>query len=500
MKNNINRRSFLLAGMGLGLTTLGNPNGTSWLPQAAAAALTQKGWPDYKALVCINLAGGNDGFNTIVPTAAGTGAGSYDNYFKARGGIYDAQSNTGGLAIAQNQLLSLTGQDLGLHPNMTELRSLFNGGQASILANIGPLLQPTNKTDYRTQGFPLPSQLFSHNNQTVLWQLSHANAEQRLGWGGLMADLLGSANDNNNLPLGISLSGNNTFQTGASTQPFFASRRGVEEIGQLKTSNGACDSNAHQREQNKCAAFKALLGMNYDHPFEQTYRNKLNAAIDRGDMVKAAIASTPAWDPFYEPFWSAYGTSRSENNYSQLSNFAQELLMTLRMIHARGTLQMSRQTFYIQLGGFDTHDGQITNHPRLLRDLSRSVGAFYAQLQAMSLTNNVTTFTSSEFGRTTSGNGNGTDHGWGNHHFVIGGAVDGGKVFGRMPDLSSDDANPDNAGWGQIIPTLSVDQYAATLARWFGLTDNQLNAIFVNLGQMNGAKLSISGANLGFMR
>lgn len=493
--NNINRRSFLMAGMGLGAATLG----ASWMPQAFASSMRQKGLPGYKALVCINLAGGNDGFNTVIPTAGGTGAGSYDNYFNARGGIYDGQNTTGGLAIEQNQLLGLNGQSLALHPSMPEMRNLFNNADASIIANIGPLVQPTDKTDYRTQGFPLPAQLYSHNNQTVLWQLSHADNPQRLGWAGLMADRLVGANDNTNLPLGISLSGNNTFQTGVNNQPFFASRSGVEEITHLRTIGGNCDNTAAANLQNKCNAFKDIMAMSYDHPFEQTYRDKLNASINRGDMVKAAIASLPAWDAFYEPFWNAYGVNRSENNFPQLTDFAQELLMTLRMMQARNALQMSRQTFYIQLGGFDTHDAQITDHPRLLRDLSRSVGAFYAQLQDMNLTNDVTTFTSSEFGRTTTGNGNGTDHGWGNHHFVLGGAVNGGQVFGTMPDLSADENNPDNAAWGQIIPTLSVDQYAATLCRWFGLSDAELSAIFVNLNQMSGSKLSISGSNLGFM-
>ena len=464
------------------------------LAQAAAMGGRQLLGGDYRALVCIYLYGGNDCFNMIVPRGPG-----YATY----------QATRGSLAVPQNQLLAINpvsgpinGGQYGLHPVMTGARDMFEAGRMAIVANAGPLVRPTNKTLYQQPGALLPAQLFSHSDQTELWQTPRADSSSRIGWGGRLADIFASTKPNQVLSMNVSLDGENVFQAGVSVSPYFMNSDGVEQIGLINT-NGANCNGPESWNRRRCLTFQALQSQTYGHAFERAYVNKTQATIAASAQVAAAVAGFPANDPVFQPFWTRNGLTWSASNPPELPRLAQQLLMIARVIRAReaNLLNMQRQLFFAAIGGFDTHDSQLADHPDLLRDLSQSVQAFYDVLNSPSfnLGDSVTTFTASEFGRTLTNNGDGTDHGWGGHHLVWGNAVSGRRIFGRMPNLQANN-NPEDTGWGgQIIPTISVDQYAATLATWFGLSNTDRADIFPNLQYMTGPMMAIEGPNLGFM-
>lgn len=466
------------------------------MAQAAAAPRTLLGsGTDYRALVCLYLYGGNDCFNMIIPRDS-----AYSVYAATR-------TN---LAIAQNTLLALNpttapigGGQFGLHPAMTGLQSLFNSGRAALVANAGPLVRPVNKTSYQQAGTLLPAQLFSHSDQTVLWQTPRADATTRTGWGGRLADIFAASNQNQVLSMNVSLEGENVFQAGLQVSPYFMSSYGVEQLENINTGGANCGPVGNYNRR-RCLTFNALQTQSYAHPFERAYVEKTQRTIAVSAQVRAAITPYPANDVMFRPFWDAFGLAWSPNNNSlpELPYLAAQLLMVARVIRARSTLQMSRQLFFAGIGGFDTHDDQLPNHAELMGDLSQAIKAFYDVMAspAFNLSNQVTTFTASEFGRTLTNNGDGTDHGWGGHHLVVGGAVNGGRIYGRMPNLGPSASNPDDAGYGQIIPQLSVDQYAATLCKWYGLSDADRADIFPNLQYMTGSMLSIQGPDLGFMQ
>lgn len=486
------RREFLRRALTATATSaaFGSMLGKLELAQAAAPRLLGNG---YRALVCLYLHGGNDCFNMVVPRDAGHAA------YAAR---------RGGLAVAQNELLALNptvapqgGGLYGLHPQMPGTQQMFNAGRAAIVANVGPLVRPMSKALYQQAGTPRPAQLFSHSDQTVLWQTPRADAADRTGWGGRLADIFAASNSNQVLSMNVSLDGDNVFQSGVQVSPYFMSSQGVEQVSFIQTGAANCADGGQGWNRRRCLAFNGLLNQSQAHPFERAYALKTRRTLETTDQVVAALATVPANDPLFRPFWDAFGLPWNPANLATLPRLGAQLLMIARMIRARDTLQMDRQLFYAGLGGFDTHDRQLEDHPGLLRQISQAVLAFYQVLDnpIMGLGSSVTTFTASEFGRTLSINGDGTDHGWGGHHLVFGGAVQGGRIYGRFPSLAPSASNPDDAGWGQVIPTLSADQYAATLARWYGLSDSDRATIFPNLQHMSGSLLSISGPNLGFM-
>lgn len=465
-----------------GSAAFGSMFGKLSLAQAAATPGRRLLGGDYRAMVCIYMNGGNDCFNMVVPRD-----GAYAEY---------AQTRTN-LAVPQNQLLPLNplsgplnGGQFGLHPAMSGIHQLFHQGRAAIVANVGPLVRPVNKALYNQPGTLLPAQLYSHSDQSVLWQTPRADATNRTGWGGRLADIFSATNVNQVLSMNVSLQGDNVFQAGEQVSPYFMSSEGVEEIDLIRTDAPACGPTGHWNRR-RCLTFNALLDQSHQHPFERAYADKTRRSIETSAEVAAALAMYPENAAIFQPFRDAFPGG--------LPHLARQLLMIARVIRARDDLQMSRQLFFAGFGGFDTHDRQLEDHPGLLDDFSQSVKAFYDVLDAMGLSDSVTAFTGSEFGRTLTNNGDGTDHGWGGHHFVFGGGVNGQRIFGRMPSLALNN-NPDDAGWGQIIPTLSVDQYAATLASWYGLSDSDRLEIFPNLVHMSSPILSIEGPNLGFMQ
>lgn len=412
---------------------------------------------DYRALVCVFQYGGNDAINMVVPRDAA----GYGTYSAARGG----------LALPVDSLLQLTpslppagGGSFGLHPGMQGLQNLFNTGKAAIVANVGPLLYPITKAQYQAGQVPVPAQLFSHSDQQVLWQTPSADTLTRRGWGGRLADLFFSSNANQQLSMNISIDGENVFQSGNSIVPYFVGQSGAEGIHFIEDEPW----NAPRR-----AAFMALRDASYGHAMQREYASRVRRAMDNEAMITNALAGAP-------PLTVAFPDTA----------LGRQLRMVARLISARDTLQMTRQIFFVAQGGYDTHATQLDDHPELMSDLSASVSAFYAAMGSLSLGHQVTTFTASDFGRTLTSNGDGTDHGWGAHHWVIGDAVQGGRIVGSMPNLTV--GGPDDADWGQIIPTLAVDQYAATLATWYGLGNDDRALVFPNLTRF-------STPNLGFM-
>ncbi len=436
-------------------------NGPVSPPRAAAPQ------PDYKALVCLFLAGGNDANNLVIPTDAAT----YAAYAAGRGA----------LALPQNAVLPITprtndGRTWGIHPAMTELRNLFNSGQFAVLANVGTLAYPMTKAQYTSGSVPRPSQLFSHNDQQVEWQSSIADKPFVTGWGGRLADLTNAFNANNRISMSITLNGQNSFQVGKSIDQYAVGTGGA--IALTGTGTGTSVNGL------RTAALNDALAMQNGNLFETAFGGVTTGALGASSLVSSVITGA-------SPFTALFNAA---NN----SGLAQQLHMVARLVNAQQSLNLKRQIFFVRVGGFDLHDNQVTAgattsgaHANLLRDISLSLNAFNNALTQIGAQNQVTTFTSSDFGRTYNTNGDGSDHGWGSHHFLMGGAVQGGDIYGKMPTFAID--GPDDTGRGRWIPTTSVDQYAGTLAKWFGVSATDMPVVLPNLGRFASSDLGFMG-------
>ncbi|MEM8927586.1 MAG: DUF1501 domain-containing protein [Bacteroidota bacterium] len=401
---------------------------------------------NYKALVCILLAGGNDSFNMLVPTENS----SYNAYATTR-------SN---LALAQNTLLGLTPTagsqiPLGVHPAMPEVQQLFNNGNLAFVANIGTLVEPTTLAQYNNGSANLPLGLFSHADQIQQWQTSVPNSRSAQGWGGRMADILQAMNNNQNISMSISLSGRNVFQSGNSTAEYTIRNQGAGSIG--ITGYGA----SNVLDQLRTQTVDNLMEQQYNDIFKKTYADVVSNAQDTHEIFSAAVGGVNLTTPFAQ------------------SELSQSLRMIARTIAARSSLNVCRQTFFVTFGGWDHHDELTNNQNAMLAIVSQALNDFNNAMNELGLGNEVTTFTISDFGRTLTSNGNGTDHAWGGNVMVMGGSVNGGQVYGTYPDLALNSAL--DVGNGVLIPTLSTDEYFAELARWFGVTDTDLVTIFPNL-------------------
>jgi len=410
---------------------------------------------DYRALVCVYLYGGNDAFNMLVP-ASGTARTAY-------------AAARGALALPAGDLLALhplaapsDGSQYGFNPAMPQLAALFNQSGSSplaIVANVGPLLHPITKAEYEAGTVPVPAQLFSHSDQTVTWQRTHANAIDRRGWGGRLADMFHETNPNQQLSMNISVDGENVFQAGDEVVPYFVGQGGATGIQFVQ------DWLPSRRD-----AFLALRDASYPNALQREYARVMRRSMDNEVMINAALESEP---PLATTFPDTH--------------LGRQLRMVARLIHVRGALEMQRQIFFVALGGFDTHDNQLEDQATQLAELDGALAAFHSAMVEIGTADAVTAFTASEFGRTTSINGDGTDHGSGSHHLILGGAVNGRHIYGTMPDLTVE--GPDDAGWGQIIPKIAVDQYAATLARWYGVAPGDMATVFPNIGRFGPSDL-----------
>lgn len=434
----LSRRRFLassaLAGAGL---TLGH-----WPVSAAAADLT-----GYRALVCVFLFGGNDSFNMVVPRSQA----EYDVYAQSRQN----------LAIDQGALLPITpqtpdGAQYGLHPSTPELKTLFDQQNMAIVANMGPLVEPVTKDEILNGTVSLPPQLFSHNDQQDQWHSLSGLLQLGTGWAGRTADLLGAMLPNQALPLNITVTGNSLYQVGDNRTPYAIGTDGAEVYDAL-------EPGGYPFATERRAMFERLLAVNYPDIYTRAVAGVHTDALGLAALVQDTLDNHPP------PPGVAFPATP----------LGQQLQLVSQLISARDDLAMSRQIFLVSTGGFDTHDAQVQQQPGLLANVSQCLSAFYDATVTLGVSNQVTAFTASDFGRTLTSNGDGTDHGWGGHQLAVGGAVQGGDIYGQMPLLQL--GGPDDLDAGRMIPTIAVDQYAATLMSWFGLTATEINQVAPNL-------------------
>ncbi|MEM9823560.1 MAG: DUF1501 domain-containing protein [Bacteroidota bacterium] len=446
----MNRRKFIgtASCAAIGTTTFFSTLFNLGMSNVAAARTAKSigGSNNYKAMVCILLAGGNDSFNMLVPTSSS----EYAAYAATR-------SN---LALPQNTLLGLnplTGNQpsLGVHPAMPEVQQLFNNGRLAFISNVGTLVQPTTKAQYFNGSVGLPLGLFSHSDQIQQWQTSIPQSRSAYGWGGRVADILQSMNNNQNISMNISLSGRNVFQSGNQVAEYTIRPAGTGSVG-IDGYNGP-----DALDQIKTTAVNSLMEQQYNDIFKQTYSGVISNAQDTHELFSSAIGGVNLTTTFSP------------------SNLSQSLNMVAKTIAARTTLDVCRQTFFITFGGWDHHDEVLNAQNGMLGIVSRALNEFDAALNELGLADQVTTFTISDFGRTLTSNGNGTDHAWGGNVMVMGGQVNGGQIYGTYPSLA---LNSDlDIGNGVLVPTLSTDEYFAELAQWFGVSNTDLTTIFPNL-------------------
>jgi uncharacterized protein (DUF1501 family) len=431
---------------------------------------------DYKALVCVFLQGGNDGHGTVIATDPDSFA-----------AFTQARSGAPGLAYPQSELLPITlktpqsGRTFALNPSLPGLQNLFNAGRLAIMANTGTLIVPATKAQVEANSVPLPASLFSHFDQTAAWQAiaSNGGSAEHVGWGGSVADLIESMNMNSNsmftcistAGIALFLSGQTSFQLNCTSagpipisglaQPLFGGSGGTNALNSILSAEEA-----------------NLFAKEYEVVIQRSIQAQATLA---SSMLPAGASGVPNPPQYLDPM-----TNKLADN-----PLATSLQTVARIIGGRAGLGVTRQIFYVQLGSFDTHNNQAQLHANLLTQLGQAFEYFDAQMTSFGLGNQVTSFTASDFGRTLTSNSNGTDHGWGSHHFVLGGAVQGGDMYGQYPVIGADQAN-DVGAW-RLIPTTSVDQYAGTLARWFGLSDSQIRQVLPNFANFG------SSPYLGFM-
>lgn len=477
-KPNASRREFLRAASMLSIVgSAGAPFALNLATIGAAAAQTAPS--DYKAIICLFLAGGNDHGNTVLATDPG----SWAEYIRIR-----TTSDAASIALPPEGdvagVLPITpknaqpGRSFALHPSLQPLKDLFDANRVAILANVGTLITPTTLAQYKARSVKLPPRLFSHNDQTAFWQSSMPEGA-RSGWGGRMGDML-MASNTSPIFTAVSLAGNTVFLAGTTIIPYNVTGSGAKSIGSLTGSLFGSSTGANP--------LQAIISGDRSNLFEKEYATVVKRGIDAqgafgSAIVPAGAGGIPNPTQYINPNTSLPATNP----------LAVQLQTIARTIAGRNALGAKRQVFFVSMGGFDTHDGQRKNQANLMARLAHAMAYFdgvMGDLQGVNLRNQVTLFTASDFGRTFKSNGDGTDHGWGAHHFVMGGAVNGKDIYGTFP-VTGLNHNLD-VGSGSLLPQISVDQYGATLASWFGLSPTQIADVFP-------AMSNFSIKNLGFM-
>jgi uncharacterized protein (DUF1501 family) len=424
---------------------------------------------DYKALVCVFLYGANDHYGTVVPFTTNT----HQAYWQIRA-PKDSKTigDYLGIALPREKLLPLTAQnssvvqDHALHPAMAGMQGLFKANRAAIVLNVGPLIHPTTYTTFKNKSVPLPPNLLSHNNQQAYWQTAFRGEGAPTGWAGRMADLFLSQNNNASLTC-VSLNGDALILSGHQTISTKMSTTGVSTLNALNTNTFG----------NTAAALELLKTMSMsssDHMMRTQYAQVMQRSLDTFQTVSTVLSSAGTMNES-SPTWLP--SAHAGNNLSQ------QLEMVARMIQQGPNLGLKRQVFMVGVGGFDLHDNLPTQHPLLLKMVSDACAEFDTAMVKMGVGDKVTTFTASDFGRTLASNGDGSDHGWGSHHFLVGGAVNGGQFHGTAPAIAL--THEQSIGGGILIPTTSLEQMFAPVARWFGVSDSNLSTVFPNVGHFN---------------
>ncbi|PIT81357.1 DUF1501 domain-containing protein [Limnohabitans sp. 15K] len=473
------RRAFLQRAGQLGLAGVATPLALNLAAMGEAAAF---GATDYKALVCVFLYGGNDYANTVVTydpdrhaqyagiRAAGAGT--------SAGGIVLERSALSNTVLKprvplRNEKFYASNYELqyALHPALVNTAKLFNNGQAAVQLNVGPLVVPLTRQQYnsqQTQLYPLPPKLFSHNDQQSLWQASSPEGSTT-GWGGKIGDLALSSNSDSLFSC-ISVTGNSVFLSGNNALQYQCSTDGAIAVRSLN------DQYFYQPAMRD--AFGQMLRQTSPHLLKNEYNAVMRRALSSESKVTNALAGVNLQTPF----------PAGQNKYNSLTD---QLKMVAKLIGARNTLGAKRQVFMVSLGGFDLHDNLIARQPTLLAEVDQAINAFYNATVELGVADKVTTFTASDFGRTLTSNGDGSDHGWGSHHLIVGGAVKGAAFYGEAPPVSVGDTSKPEDQWhvgqGRLLPSTSVDQFAATLATWFGVAPSELNGILPNLKHFGSA-------------
>jgi uncharacterized protein (DUF1501 family) len=445
------------------------------------AAMAQAAPTDYKALVCIFLSGGNDSNNLIVPTIPS----EYADYSAIRGDALALPLSGAPNVVLPISPLNSDGHQYGLHPACPELATLFQEGKLAVLFNTGTLLYPLTRAQYLSGALAKPPQLFSHSDQVMQWQTSIPDRAPMTGWGGRCADLLAAVQPDAPISLCVTLAGANTFEVGNTVSQYSVANSGA--IGLWGVSGP------------RLQALTNILALPNPNLQIRAHAGVVEHAIQTGGQLNAAIAATAATNYWTVPFPTTVTSPTGGAGFS--SYFASQLKMVARLIEAghRGTANggfgMKRQIFFCDVGGYDLHSGQtlgpgqtaVGPHANLLAELSQSMFAFQRAMEQLGLSNNVTTFTASDFGRTLLSNDSGSDHGWGSHHLILGGAVNGQRTYGKFPALAVN--GPDDTDTGRWIPSTAIDQYFATLATWFGVDSGNLGTVFPNLSRFATPKL-----------
>ena len=436
-----------------------------------AGAASASNFTDYKALVCLFLNGGNDSFNMLVPRQQS----AYNEYEQVRGGVGGT-----GLAIPRSDLHQITSSlqntsagagysDFGIHPDLPYLKTLYDQGDLAFVSNVGSLIEPTSLVQYNDGSKPKPEGLFSHPDHQIHWQtlVPQVRGSAPKGWGGRMAEVMSHANQQSNIAMNISLSGANVLQSGTTTVPYITDPRGVVELSN------------YGQDPTLALAVDDILGQHYQSIYSKTLAHTNRNSID------ASVAFKSALDSLNTPFDPSVISGETQT-YQRLS-------MVSKIMEARTALSMNRQIFFVERGGWDHHNELLTPQSDLFIELNEAIEIFWTAIKSMGLQNNVVLYTASDFGRTLTSNGSGSDHAWGGNHFIISGSgnINGGEIYGEYPDLALNNSSTD-LGRGRILPTTSVDSYMAELAYWYGVPNSEISTVIPNINNFSSSFVSPS--------
>ncbi len=475
-KDILDRRTFVRQASCASLGISGLVHGLSNM-RLFTAAMAQGSQSDYKAIVNVFQFGGNDSNNFLIPTDG-----------EAR---QDYESKRGVLALPLDNLNTLnptnTSQGLALHPQCGDLATLFNTGKAAFVANVGTLTYPiTTRDQYLNETVPLPPQLFSHSDQQTQWQSSVPDRPFTSGWGGRVADLLNASyNGGSNVSMSISLSGINSFQsgTGGGVVQYAVSSSGAKSLSGYGTNYSSAlnedGSYTTSWSGRRLKAFETIMNYTHNNLQEQAYNQVIRRSREAENVIGASVTAADAANIDFDTIFA-----------NAQNGLGDQLKMVAKLIAGRENLGNNRQIFFCSIGGYDTHQDQLSAHEDLMLEYSTAMSAFQTSLEAMGIDDDVVTFGSSDFTRTFTPNGTnantaGSDHGWGGHTTVMGGPVIGQKIYGTFPELKVDAGIDTNGNRGRWIPSTSIDQYYAVIAKWFGVDSNSMEAILPNLGRFD---------------